>query len=387
MIGAINVTAQPDDLPQDDTAYFALPPVTEGKVALLTRSIYLKAALSVAVARGHWASQPIQPADIPSVLKSPEDSDADVLMVDADYLQAAPGRDLVDRYVKNGRGVFIMMGQSSPLLNDFLRQLGFQSELQLPTDASAPLRPIRYFTPESPIFLPFTIPDFSNLLEVRIGGRVHLHPLAAKPLLFSESGDGVLFEASRGQGKILLSTFAFERNQTDWVVHPSFVPFLDSALQYLRPQVQLNQTLEPGNIWLVQIPAGTLATIVVLRDAQGKELSHAPIDKNLHRATLRAPDDPGIYGLTYDAETEIRQMLAVNPSLKESDLHYLAGTPDVLSAWTLSSSMPIPEHAAVVSLPPSELAAQQILWWKLLLIGSLALLIEMVSLGRRRQTT
>ncbi len=63
LTGTVSITAQPDDLPQDDTAYFTVPPVTEGRVALLTQSLFLKAALSAAVARGHWASQVLQPAD------------------------------------------------------------------------------------------------------------------------------------------------------------------------------------------------------------------------------------------------------------------------------------------------------------------------------------
>jgi hypothetical protein len=170
------------------------------------------------------------------------------------------------------------------------------------------------------------------------------------------------------------------------VTHPSFVPFLDSALQYLRPQPQLNQTLEPAQVWLAQIPPETPATVVVLRDMKGTELSRAPVDSERHRATLRAPDDPGLYVLTYDADPKVQQMLAVNPSLKESDLHYVAGSPSVLKDWTLPASENQPQQIAQTAvLPARTLAAQQSLWWKLLLVGSLALLIEMVWLGGRRQ--
>jgi hypothetical protein len=387
LIGAITVSADPDDLAQDNAAYFTMPPVTEGRVALLTHSVYLKTALSEAVSRGHWSAQNLDPADIPKLAIAPGEPDSDVLMIDADYLQAQPGRDLVDRYAKSGRGVFIMMGRNSPLLNGYLKQLGFETGLQLSSNTPPALQPIRYFASDSPVFLPFTIPDFSNLLEVRIGSPVHLHGSGAKPLLFGHNGDGLIFEIPKDQGHVLLSAFAFDRSQTDWVVHPSFVPFLDSALQYLRPQPPLNQSMEPGEIWLAQFPPGTHANVAVLRDAKGNELARANIDHDLHRATLRAPDDPGIYLLTYDADSKVQQMLSVNPSLKESDLRYVTGTPDTLKAWTLSQAQIAPVQTAAAMLPANTLAAQQTWWWKLLLAASLALFSEMAWLTRKGQPT
>jgi hypothetical protein len=300
--GSLNVSADHDDLALDNTAYFTLPPVTEGRVALLTHSVYLQTALSAAVSRGHWASQILQPRDISTLLAASGGSEADVLMVDADYLQSATGRDLVDRYAKDGRGVFIMMGRNSPLLGPLLQKLGFQSGLMSLSDATPPLQPIRYFVSESPIFLPFTVPDFSNLLDVRIGTPVHLHATQAKPILFGQDGSGLIFEMPPDQGHILLSTFAFDRDETDWVVQPSFVPFLDSALQYLRPQVPLNQSLEPGQVWLAQLPPQASASMAILRDTKGAELAQATVDTARHRALLRAPAAPGLYHLTYDAD-------------------------------------------------------------------------------------
>jgi hypothetical protein len=386
LTGAITVTAEPDDLPQDNTAYFTLPPVTEGRVALLTQSTFIKTALSAAVARGHWAAQILQPSDLSGVSADPSRSDADVLMVDADYLQARQGRDLVDRYANSGRGVFIMMGRNSPLLLGFLQQLGFEPELEPSSNLPPALQPIRYFASESPIFLPFSVPDFGNLSEVRIGTPVHLRAVTGKPLLFSQKGDGLLFDVSREKGRMLLSTFAFDRDHTDWVVHPSFVPFLDAALQFLRPQPQLNQTLEPGEIWLAQLPFDSAVTSATLRDFSGKPLYQVPIQQELHRVTLHAPDDPGVYSLTYDTDPTVQQMLAVNPSLKESDLRYLAGTPDVLKAWTLTAAPPAPASEPGAVLPIAAQAAQQTLWWTLLLAGSLALVIEMLWQSRRGQS-
>ena len=387
LTGAITVAADPDDLPQDNQAYFALPPVTEGRVALLTQSLFLKTALSAAVSRGHWAAQVIQPADLPAVLAAQGGSEGDVLMIDGDYLQSQPGRSLVDRYTKAGRGVFIMLGRNSPLLTSYLQQLGFESELESYSAPPPALEPIRYFAAESLVFLPFSLPDFGNLSDIRFASPVHLRTTVGKPLLFGQNGNGLLFDLSQEHRHLLLSTFSFDRDETDWVVHSSFVPFLDAALQYLRPQPQLCQTLAPGEIWLVQIPAESICTTAVLRDARGMQIAQAPVDKELHRATLRAPDEPGIYVMTYDTDPVAQQMLSVNPALKESDLQYLAGTPDALKAWTTLAAPSAPATDAGAILPSLAQAAQQIWWWKLLLAGAVALVIEMLWQGFRGQTS
>ncbi len=317
------------------------------------------------------------------VLSGPPDKDADVLMIDANYLQSSQGRGLVHRYLQEGRGVFIMVGRLTTLLTGFLEEMGFEPRPAADNSTPKALEPIRYFSSESPIFKPFLIPDFSNLLEVRMGDCVHLESKMGKPLMFSQEGDGLLFEGSRDKGRFLLTTFAFDRAQTDWVVHPSFVPFLDSALEYLRPQPNLNATLEPGEIWLAPIPSDRDAKTAILR-ADGKEVARAGITPE-HRATLRAPGQPGLYTLTYDDDPAVRQMLAVNPSLLESELHYAQSDPDLLKAWTLSTQVQPKAQPASAFLPSASLAAQQILWWKLLLAGFALLFLEMVLLVRRGQ--
>ena len=380
--GSISVEAQPDDLPQDNVAYFTFPPVTEGRVALLTESVYVRTALSSAVARGHWKTEQLQPSELAAALSASPDTDDDVLMVDANYLQSSLARELVHRYLQEGRGVFIMVGQLSTLLTGFLEEMGFTPRLGSDDGTAKPLQPLRYFAAESAIFQPFIVPDFSNLLEVRVGNNVRLESKSAKPILFSQDGDSLLYECNRDKGRLLLSTFAFDRDQTDWVVHPTFVPFLDSALEYLRPQPSLNATLEPGEMWAARIPAEKSVKTAILR-SEGKEVARATVTPE-HLATLRAPDPAGLYTLTYDDDPAVQQMLAVNPSSLESILRYAQADPDMLKAWTLATPPPASEHPAGGANPSISLAAQQILWWKFLLAGFAVLLLEMVLSTTRR---
>jgi len=381
MQGSIAVDAQPDDLPQDNVAYFTVPPVTEGKVALLSQSIYLQTALSSAVSRGHWAVETLQPAQLAQTLSASPEMDADILLIDGNYLQSEQARQLVQRYLKSGRGVFIMVSELSTLLTGFLEDMGFEAETRLAPNASAPFAPIRYFSTQSPVFKPFTVPDFANLLEVRMGETVHLASREAKPILFSQGGDPLLFEGTKDTGRYLLSTFVFDRRQTDWVVHPSFVPFLDSALQDLRPPSTLNATLEPGDTWLAQIPPNRAVKTVIL-SGNGKEIERAEVTPD-HRAILRAPDQPGLYALAYDQDPTTQQMLAVNPSPLESDLVYLQSPPDILKSWTLAKPEESAKPAAAPALLSASVAMRDNLWWYLVLAGFAALFLEMMVLTRR----
>ena len=215
-----------------------------------------------------------------------------------------------------------------------------------------------------------------------MGDPVHLAARDAKPILFAQNGDALLFDGSKDNGRYLLSTFAFDRRQTDWVIHPSFVPFLDSALQYLRPQSTLNATLEPGEVWLAQLPADLSVKTVAL-SADGKEIERVPVNPD-RRAVLHVPEQPGLYGLSYDKDPAIRQMLAVNPSEKESDLTFFTAEPEILKAWTLSAPQAVKPAAPIVAASTAG-ASNANLWWLLVLSGVAALFLEMMVLHWRGQ--
>ncbi len=214
--GTLRVTADGDALPQDDACYFTVPPITEGRVALLSDSVYLQTALSGPVAHGHWKVELLNPTKLVDANIASPDTFADILMIDGDYLQSAQARMLVDRYFQAGRGVFIMASRLPTLLTGFLEKLGFDPLPQLAAPGSGQLAPIRYFSPDSPVFKPFLVPDFCNLLEVRMGEPVHLAARDAKPILFGQNGDALLFDGTKDSGRFLLATFGFDRKQTDW---------------------------------------------------------------------------------------------------------------------------------------------------------------------------
>ena len=130
-----------------------------------------------------------------------------------------------------------------------------------------------------------------------------------------------------------------------------------------------NRALRPGaNLYLVTTPAGqAIAGNVgslapgVMATSGWSETAYRRLDEQDtadHRALVRVQDQPGIYGLAYDQAPQVRQMLAVNPSERESDLTYFTAEPDILKAWTQSDTKK-PAAQAALAIPASLAAADR----------------------------
>ena len=344
--GEAEVEGAPDDLPGDNRTYFALPPMNEGRIALLSQSTYLRAALTPEVMRGHWTARTLQPSKLADEVNSPLMDD--VLVVEAGYLQSKDARDLVYRYLNNGHGVLLLLNRVSPLVRGMLSSLSFDvaggtQEGDAPAATPAPTAPdspdtqyIRYIALQHPIFEPFIEADLGDLSAVKISQYVHINSKTAIPLIFSSNGDGLLYEAMQTKGRLLVSAFGFDRSQTDWPVQTSFVPFLDSLLLYARGLKEMQTAFEPGEIYAMEIPPGDATPKEVVLRKDGNPVAHVTVDAN-RRAQIPIPDEPGVYSITYDADPAVKTMIAVNPPAKESELTY---TPDpaTIKAWQVQDT-------------------------------------------------
>jgi hypothetical protein len=370
--GEIAVEAHPDVLAADNVAYFALPPVLEGQVGFLARSPYLRTALAPEVMKGRWAARELEPWG----RGTEAEPLSDVLVVEASYLQSQQVRDLILRHLNDGRGVVLTLERATPLVTAFLRPLGFT--LREAEGGAAAEQPFRYMATEHPIFRPFRSPDFGSLADVRVRPPLRVQAEGARPLLFAENGDALLFEATRTKGRLLVFAFGFTRDETNWPVDPTFVPFLDLCLQHARGGAVAEVTFRPGELHIVDVPAESHAREVVLR-AGTAVVARAPVESG--HARLRLPRRPGLYTLGYDADPTPRDVLGINPSPRESQLRYVA-EPAALKAWQLPGVAP--EVARPVE--PADLAAarDQRLWWWCLLAAAALLAVEIGWLGRRR---
>ncbi|MCG8459509.1 MAG: BatA domain-containing protein [Holophagales bacterium] len=272
-VGQVWLEAEGDVLAEDDRAHFSVPPVAEGRVELISRSPFLEVALSPEVMAGRWRLQRLDPADPEA--DRPVSRLADVLVLDASYLQADAVRRLMARQLSNGKGVVLFVDRVTPLVKGALRPFGIEPS---PTPA-APAAPaagvgaaagdaadgegeagghgtpdgdaerLRFVAMQHPIFRPFGERDLGDLSEIRLRPHPALDSARARPLIFGPRSEPALYQAAIAKGRLLVFGFAMELSHTDWPLHPSFLPFLDLTLQFARAATPLQTAWLPGELF------------------------------------------------------------------------------------------------------------------------------------------
>ena len=367
--GDISVEGTPDALAADNRVYFSLPPVVEGKVALLAQSHYLRVALSPEIMRGEWATRILDPTKLSDELAA--NQDAEVLCVESNFLQSGDARKLLWRYLSNGRGVILLVNRVTPAITGCLRELGFEVEGTVNAGKDAPEK-FEFVLSNHPIFHPFLSPEYGNLMDIKVSKYARLQSKQAMPLVFSGRGAGLFFQGTKLQGKLFVAAFGMDRESTSWPVHQTFIPFLDLALQTARADDPTPTTFEPGEVTMIQLPLNSPAREAVLRD-ESHEVTRAPIEQG--RAQVHLPDRLGLYSLSYDDSNEIHKVFSVNPSPKESELVY-SQSPDVMKAWQINRPF---ETVKISTANISQTAIlQQRFWWWMVLGGIAALLLETI---------
>jgi hypothetical protein len=373
--GDVSVEGAPDALTADNRVYFSLPPVVEGKVALLAQSHYLRVALSPEIMRGQWATRVLDPTKLPDELAA--NQDAEVLCIESNFLQSGDARKLLWRYLSNGRGVILLVNRVTPAITGCLRELGFEVEGTVNVGKDAPEK-FEFILSNHPIFHPFLSPEYGNLMDIKVSKYTRLQSKQAMPLVFSGRGAGLFFQGTKLQGKLFVAAFGMDRESTSWPVHQTFIPFLDLALQTARADDPTPTTFEPGEVTMIQLPLNSPAREAVLRD-ESHEVTRTPIEQG--RAQIHLPDKPGLYALTYDDSNQVQKVFSVNPSPKESELVY-AQSPEVMKAWQINRPT---ETARISTANISQTAIlQQRFWWWMVLGGIAALLLETLLAETRK---
>lgn len=365
----------------DDRVVFSLPPQRAGRVELITDSLFLRRALDPQVMKSRWK---VQNSESSVLVDRKGETPPDVLCVDGQALMSSKVRDAVRDDLSRGGGVMLMVDQATPLITGFLRELG----IEMPTDQPKSISPatFRYVFAEHPVFAPFQFAEMGNLKEIEFNRYRRLKVREASPLAFSASGDPLLFESMLGPGRMLVFAFAFERQDTNWPIHPTFIPFLDKCLEYLRGQSTSVAGYEPGESVAWELPPGTMAeqiTVSRIDPTTGKtdssETDSVRIPVVNLTANFLASDRPGHYGIQYSEGDRIDAILDVNPSPLESDLSYEFATTAVAS-WTQPDdgrSLDSDLATDAIQLAESE-ALQQPYGWYLILAALAAFVTESI---------
>lgn len=400
---AVAIVAEDDALPMDDTVWFYEPPRQEGRVAVLARSPYLQAALSPEVMRGRWEAvlAPIGNRFLSS----------DVLVVEATQLAVSSHADVVDSFRKTGRGVLVVVDRVTAADQRPLQSLGLELGDEVKTDSPGSFR---YLMFEHPMLQPFRARDFGDLLDLRVSRYQQVAASDARVLVFSAAGDPLLLEFDNGAGRMVVTAFGWDRQATNWAIHPSFVPFLDLCLEHLRQRDAWQRNFEPGERCLWRLAADTRrpadslrpvavvppsSSAVVVTDADGGERYRGALRGVM--ADFVVPTRPGLYDVSLDGGQTVARTIAVNPSPLESQLAYASGDSRVASWRRVASGAAAAgsdaeksgaARAAGESSPkatpvatgnaelvePFELSAilSQTVWWWMLAGGALLFAIE-----------
>jgi len=385
--GEITIEGNTDDLVGDNQVFFSLAPVRKGKVELIADSLFLRRALSPEVMSDRWDINSVN-EDSP-IVRSAETA-PDVLCLESHRLQSADVRSTVRSDLSAGRGVILFVDKLTPVISGFLREMGIEegASQQQPTEPGT----FRYVYAEHPIFAPFRTTELGDLAEVEFKNYRRLKVKDATSLAFSAAGDPLVFESNAGPGRLIVFAFAFDRSDTNWPIQPTFIPFLDQTLQYVRGEATTETFFEPGESVVWDLPAGTQAKSIVVAPldpgTMGIADGIAPIivEVEARKASFPLPSQPGHFSLRYDLADSLGAILDVNPSPLESELVY-ESEPRVLENWgrrtdddasELAPNKPLAsDRRTAISLSKME-ALQQMNWWYILTAAMALLMVETI---------
>ncbi len=389
VVGEVAIEGDPDVLAGDNRVVFSLPPLRPGRVELLADSMFLRRALAPEVMLGRWE---VQRSDGEQMADRDAAQTPDVLCLESHTLSSSLVRDTIREDLSADCGVILLVDEATPLIAGFLRELGI--ELESPQTSTTDPATFRYVFGEHPIFAPFQSAELGNLAEIEFTNYRRLKVRDAIPLAFSASGDPLVFEVDASPGRMLVFAFAFDRRDTNWPIHPTFIPFLDKCLAYARAQTTTTTAYEPGEsvVWDIAPGAATKPVVVSRLDPQALTTPVSipdPIRVEVRggQARFQLPSEPGHYAVHYGDNDEIAAILDVNPSPLESDLTYDA-EPIAVTAWQAegdnSQNVEPTDRTGGLELSTLE-ALQQQLWWYLLIAALAAVLAETALSSRPTQ--
>ena len=385
--GDITLEGDTDDLAGDNRVFFSLAPVRKGKVELIVDSLFLRRALSPEVMSNRWDTHNVLEDSpiIRSAVTAP-----DVLCLESHRLQSADVRSTVRSDLSAGRSVILFVDKITPLISGFLREMGIETQAsqQQPTEPGT----FRYVYAEHPIFAPFRTTEFGDLAEVDFTNYRRLKVKDATSLAFSEAGDPLIFESNAGPGRLIVFAFAFDRSDTNWPIQPTFIPFLDQTLQYVRGESTTETFFEPGESVVWELPAGTQAENIVVAPLDPSTMGIADgidpiiVEVDDRKARFALPPQSGHFSIRYDLADSLGAILDVNPSPLESELVYET-EPRVLENWGRSpddaaseltrTDKPASDRPTAISLSKME-ALQQMNWWYILSAAMALLMVETI---------
>jgi hypothetical protein len=354
----IRVALDPDDLAADDSAWIVS--------ALSTTNILLLDApvetdfLAHALRSTHkLTGAGLDPGTLPDGAW-PVDSCV-ALRNEGSFRDAAVQR--LDQFCNAGGATWIFV-DGSVSQKEWLKQHGIRVTARTPDNEPWHLRD---WNSDHPALAAFAGESLLPLLEIEFYRGFNLSGDSLAPIANWPDGKAALAEIETGAGKLLVAGFSPNRDSTDWMVRPSFVPFVHCAARWLGSFRQAREDWRVGDT--IQLSGNDGVWRALDGPARGKELAV--------KGSVR-PTAPGLYSFS---GKDVKKIFAVNTPAEESDLSPWPN-PDQLAALESLESAVTTAKSTVLRDEWTAVENQQRNWWWLLAFGGCIFLGELVLANR-----
>ena len=388
------ITAGTDQMPKDNVFNFVLSPsrpvsvlVIQGEGAEPNTSLYLTTALSVGTAPAFK----VDVVPVSRVTPSTLDRRLIVVVNDATAIPA-PIDDLLKRYVEQGGGLWIALGEHTTWAGGTSSVLpGKVGDVIDRTVGRGGT--LGYLDYSHPVFELFKQPHSGDFTVARFA-RYHRFDVDPADRVLSRFDDGAVAMAERrlGSGRIVVFTSSLDDSWNDFGKKPVFVPFVLQLTRYLSHFDEPNAWYAVGRMLDVATPLEAIVREGTSGDAKApirkpSGVVMTPSGQQLTLGEGGSPsvslDEQGFYSVRMQGTSERRPFLAaVNLDPAESDLTPLEPREFVAAATGRAAVTATGQSLEHPDLTPEDMEKKQTIWWYLLVGGVLALLTEAVLSNR-----
>jgi hypothetical protein len=301
--------------------------------------------------------------------------------------------DLLKRFVEQGGGLFVAIGEHSPWAAGTSPLLPgtIGARVDRPLGAQGTLG---YLDHSHPIFELFKQPRSGDFTAARFDRYRTLTPAPTDRVLAKfDDGAPALVERRVGSGRVIAFTSTLDRSWNSLPATAVFVPLVELAARYLAQYEDPAAWYTVGRMLDVSAPVGQIVREGAAIDAKAAPRKPSGVVDTPSGAQTKlgeggSPsirlDEQGFYSVRMQGTGERRPFaVAVNLDPAESDLTPMEPNEFVTSATgrpaaitAMGQSLEHPE------LTPQDVEKKQRLWWYLLLAGALALFGEALLSNR-----
>ncbi len=385
------VTTEGDGFSVDDARRFVASPgrsssvlVIRGAGAQERSTLYLTRALGIS------SGVPYR-ADVRGLnALDAELEDRSVVIVSDAALSSGPRAESLRRYLDQGGGVLVILGESSRIPGDAADLL--PAVVSEPVDRR-PAGRLGYLDYSHPVLEPFGGPDGGDFSRARFYRYRRMEPTdSAQVLARFDDGVPAMVGGRVGAGRVVVWASSADNFWNDLVLQPLFLPLLHQTVAYLRNDTPVPDAYLAGDVLDLSTPesVGLRASDPLPTGAQTENdrVALTPSGSSVSVPGGAAQpfldlDEQGFYQIRAPGSDEPRPVtVAVNVDVAESDLRSMDPEELVLAVQSTAATAEGGGEVQGEMVRAEDLERRQGLWRFLLVAAFVLLVVETVLSNR-----